>query len=89
MPQANVPKVEVVKQMQNYVSKYVVCPFYSQESHIRIHCEGIEKDNRLQLCFECIAGKQKHKRKYCDSLDNYTNCPLYKAINIQYEEDKR
>lgn len=76
--------------MQHYVSKSVVCPFYSQESQLRIHCEGIGFDNRLQLCFNSLSDKRNFKWRYCECLERYTKCPLYKAIYTKYdEEDKR
>lgn len=74
--------------MKNYVDKYVCCPFYSQEEPLKLHCEGYCKGTRLHIVFDCMERKKSHKKKYCDGLATYKECPFYTVINKQYEEDE-
>ena len=71
--------------MQHYVSKYVVCPFYSQEDSIRIyHIEGIYKGNRVHISFNCNDKLKLHKNRFCDSVSSYKECPIYKLLAEKY-----
>ena len=75
--------------MHYYCSKEVVCPFYSMQDQIRIyHIEGIYKGNRVHIAF---TGKDKlrlHRDRFCDSLDNYKACPIYKLLAEKYGGDR-
>lgn len=73
--------------MQKYVSKYVVCPFYHKEDGVKILCEGFcEATTSLQSTFRCREDLRLHKKKYCEAMNGFKKCPLYPAINRQYEE---
>ena len=75
--------------MQHYVSKEVACPFYSQEDSIRIyHIEGIYKGNRVHISFNGRDRLKLHKKRFCDSLPAYKECPIYKLLNEKYGGDK-
>lgn len=74
--------------MKHYVSKYVVCPFYSQEEPLKLHCEGYRKGNRIQLTFSSNELFEQHKKLYCTELNGYYKCPIYPVIMKQYEEKK-
>ena len=73
--------------MKHYMDNSTVCPFYSQEKELKIHCEGYCKGTRIHLCFDCKERKKKHKKLYCNNIYNYESCPLYPAINEQYKEE--
>ena len=75
--------------MQNYCDKYVVCPFYSQEAALKLHCEGFDIGNRIHLCFDCKERMKAHKQRFCCDIFNYEKCPLYTVIAKQYEESKK
>lgn len=75
--------------MQNYCDKYVVCPFYSQESMLKLHCEGFSVGNRIHICFDCKERMKNHKQMFCYDIYNYENCPLFAVIAKQYEEKKQ
>lgn len=74
--------------MKNYMDKYVVCPFYSQEERLKLHCEGHCKGTRLHTCFDCGERMKAYKRKYCYNLKQYQSCPLYEVIEKQYKGDE-
>ena len=74
--------------MKHYVSTEVVCPFYTQEQALRIHCEGITAGSSIQVSFYKEFLKKLHRRNYCCKTSNYEKCPLYEAIAKQYKEDK-
>lgn len=77
--------------MQNYVSKEVMCPFYKQEElgkgqkPTKIRCEGFCKTCSLQISFGRREQLIMHKERYCNSIEGYTECPLFSVINKQYE----
>lgn len=73
--------------MKNYMDASVVCPFYSQEDNLKLHCEGFNIGTRIHLCFDCKERMKYHKKKYCHNVDGYHNCPLNKVIMPQYKED--
>lgn len=74
--------------MQHYVSKYVVCPFYSQEDSIRIyHIEGISKGNRVHISFNGNTKLKQHRERYCESIEGCKECPLYMLLNQKYGGD--
>lgn len=73
--------------MKNYMDNSTVCPFYSQEKDLKIHCEGYNKWTRFHICFICKEGKKSHKALYCNNLKGYESCPLYPVIMAQYKED--
>lgn len=72
--------------MQHYMDKYVVCPFYSQEEELKLRCEGHCKGTRIHLCFDCKERKKAYKKRFCNSMEGYTQCLLQQAIMQQYEE---
>jgi hypothetical protein len=69
-----------------YSDKYVQCPFYKNEQGVQIHCEGFSENNRLHLWFESKEALTAHKKQYCKNGNSHRKCPLYGAINKQYEE---
>lgn len=71
--------------MKNYMCTEVVCPFYSQEQELKLHCEGYCKGTRLHICFDRKERKKAHKKLYCNSLNGYKDCPLYPVILEQYQ----
>lgn len=73
--------------MKNYSDKSVVCPFYSQEENLKLHCEGYNRGTRLHLCFDCKERMKAHKKKFCHSISGYESCPLNPVIMAQYKED--
>ena len=74
--------------MQNYLDKYVACPFYSQESGSKIRCEGFAEDNSLQTTFATKELLKAHKRRFCYCISKHRECPLYPIINEKYKENE-
>ena len=72
--------------MKNYMDSGTVCPFYSQEKELKIHCEGYCKGTRLHVCFDCTERKKAHKKAFCNNINGYESCPLYPAIMKQYQK---
>ena len=70
--------------MKNYMDKSVVCPFYSQEEPLKLHCEGYSTGNRIHLCFDCKERKVSHKKVFCNDVNGYKQCPLNPVIMKQY-----
>ena len=66
----------------------VKCPFYKCEQKQQLHCEGISSDTRTHLWFVSNDALKKHKEKYCKQTKGCTQCPLYSAIEVHYEEDQ-
>lgn len=74
--------------MKHYVSAEAVCPFYTQEQPLKIHCEGISQGSSIQVSFADKGKKIRHRKHFCSQHSHYEKCPLYEAIAKQYEEDK-
>lgn len=72
--------------MQNYLDKNTVCPFYSQQDNLKIHCEGYSKGNRIQISFENKYLMKEHKKRFCNNIKCYRQCPLYPIIEKQYKD---
>ena len=75
--------------MRGYQSKYVVCPFYHQESGLRIQCEGFCKSCSLQITFENKEDMLCHRKNFCESFERHSKCPLFPVISRQYEKVKK
>jgi hypothetical protein len=73
--------------MKLYVSKEVVCPFYKEEETVRIRCEGFSSKCSLQTTFADHVCLQAHKKRFCNSMERYPECPLYPPIYGQYGDD--
>jgi hypothetical protein len=78
----------MVKTAVDYMDKAVVCPFYILEEKQKIRCEGYCEGTSFHIRFDGKEKKKLHKQKYCKDMKGYENCPLYPAINEQYEEDE-
>ena len=72
--------------MKNYMDNCTVCPFYSQEEGLKLHCEGYCTGTRIHLCFDCKERMKAHKKRYCNNLGGYKMCPLYAVIEKQYKK---
>ena len=72
--------------MRKYNSKEVICPFYHGEEGLKLHCEGFCPSCTLQISFTQRSILRMHKQTHCNSFKGYPQCPLYPAINGQYEE---
>lgn len=70
--------------MANYADAYAVCPFYIRTTNNRIHCEGLQKRNTINLVFEDIKKQYEYLRIYCCSLANYGRCPICEILNRKY-----
>ena len=75
--------------MQHYTAKEVICPFYKKEEQLRLYCEGFCPTCHLQITFTGLRHMYTHKAKHCNSFKGYPQCPLYPAINGQYETAKQ
>lgn len=75
--------------MPNYSDKYVLCPFFREEDHAKIRCEGFAKGNSIQVSFENKELLKAHKRRYCYTIAKHRQCPLYPVINKKYEEEEQ
>jgi hypothetical protein len=73
--------------MKHYESKAVVCPFYHQEQATKIHCDGVSKDNTVQISFTNQEAKNKYRKDFCLNIKTYTKCPIYQAIAKQWEDE--
>ena len=74
--------------MNYYVSCTTVCPFAIKEECQKLHCEGIQKGSMIHLWFSTKEALTNHREKYCTQIKGYSSCPIFQAINKQYEENK-
>ena len=71
--------------MRHKVSKSVLCPFYSCEEDVKIHCEGVEPRTSIHLVFRSPAEFINYRLKYCDK--DFGECRLAKMLYGKYEEE--
>lgn len=69
------------------VSAEAVCPMYKCDEMKKICCDGFEDKIYLQIYFSGVGQKNKYMERYCESMDFYKNCPLYKLAAERFEED--
>ncbi len=73
--------------MKHYSSTAVVCPFYKQEQAMKIHCDGFNKYNTIQVSFKDEDYKREHRERCCLNINNYRNCPVYLMLEAECEVD--
>ena len=69
-----------------YVSKYVVCPYYHRHDDNRICCEGTgsKNTNTINLVFVDSKKLKDYTTKYCCDIQGYNKCIICKALNLKY-----
>ena len=67
----------------DYGSESVVFPFYTDETRNSVSCEDFI-GKTCKRSFENGTIKRAHKKKYCDVLENYENCPHYQEVYKKY-----
>ena len=72
--------------MSQYVSKYVVCPFYRRNDTNRICCEGVSKENTLNIVFESKNDMLGYEKHYCDAMDRHKECLIYQMLSKKWED---
>ena len=60
--------------MGSFISKFVLCPFYREDSTQVIRCEGVEKNTAINITF----GSSKRHREYMEAFC----CNKYKACIV-------
>lgn len=70
--------------MSQYISKYVVCPYYHRHDDNRICCEGTSSRNTINLVFSDSKKLKEYTEKYCENMDNYERCMICQALNTKY-----
>ncbi len=68
-------------------SKFVVCPFYKNDTTNSIVCEGLEKNTTLVQNF----GDVKRKREYLSAIccaRSWCLCYIAEMLNKKYAEDR-
>ena len=72
--------------MSQYVSKYVVCPFYRKHSDNRICCEGTDDDNTINLVFGDSKRLKEYGLSFCNDSKCYKGCMVYQMLNQKYPD---
>lgn len=70
--------------MSQYISKYVVCPFYHRHDDNRICCEGTTSKNTINLVFVDSNKLKAYTFKYCNDIEGYKKCLICRALNSKY-----
>ena len=69
--------------MRQYVSKYVVCPFYRKEEAKKLFCEGVEDGTGLMIQFDSQEHRFQFRERFC-YCENWVNCRLARMLNEKY-----
>jgi hypothetical protein len=72
--------------MSQYVSKYVVCPYYRRHDDNRICCEGTDSKNTntINLVFGDNKKLKDYTTNFCSDIQCYKKCIICKALNMKY-----
>jgi translation initiation factor 2 beta subunit (eIF-2beta)/eIF-5 len=72
--------------MSQYISKYVVCPYYHRHDDNRICCEGtgLKNTNTINLVFVNNKTLKEYTTKYCNDIEGYKRCMICRALNEKY-----
>ena len=73
--------------MSEFVSKYVVCPFYRRHDNNRICCEGTNNTNTINLVFGDSKQLKKYTTTFCESMDNYRRCMICAMLDKKYPDN--
>ena len=71
--------------MSRYISKYVVCPFYSRNDTNRICCEGVSKTNTINLVFEAKERTLDYQRHFCNDIVRHKDCLICQMLTKKWE----
>lgn len=74
--------------MSQYVSKYVVCPFYRKHSDNRICCDGTDESNTINLVFEDSKQLKEYNISFCNDMRFHQGCMVYQMLAAKYPEKK-
>lgn len=72
--------------MKYYESTSVVCPFYTNEDSLRIHCEGNDGSKASHQLFSDRKCREEYKHKYCEN--DYKKCCIAAGILKKWDESK-
>lgn len=70
--------------MSQYISKYVVCPYYHRHDDNRICCEGTDAENTINVVFGDKYRLKEYNKEYCNNVDKYHKCLICKALDQKY-----
>lgn len=69
--------------MRHPQSKSVLCPFYSCEEDVKLHCEGVVPRTSIHLVFRSPSELIEYRKKYCEA--SYGECRLAKRLYEKYD----
>jgi hypothetical protein len=70
--------------MSQFISKYVVCPFYRRHDNNRICCEGTSRDNTINLVFSDQKKLKQYTVAKCESMSGCKSCRIYEMLDRKY-----
>lgn len=70
------------------ISAEVVCPMYKAEEIKKICCEGFADKIYLQTYFAGQKQKENYKKGFCENMQNYKACPIYRLAAKRFEEEQ-
>ena len=72
----------------NYASVDVKCPFYVNEDHTVIICQGVLAGSSAQKhVFKNKKLKESHKQSFCNDIRKYRNCAVCDLIESEIPDD--
>ena len=63
--------------------EHVRCPYYKEDGHQKIRCEGVEGGTALNLTFATAPQHRDYKRRFCRRC--WGDCTIAKMLNEKYE----
>lgn len=67
-------------------SQCAKCAFYQKEDGTRVYCEGLfGEESTIILTFPDRTVCWSHRHRYCNSIKNYTKCPIARILSEKYK----
>ena len=63
----------------------IKCPYFKNDSFNSLNCEGCTQHSYIRQAFESKFDKSNWQKKYCMELSQYKSCPIFKAVDLKYE----
>ena len=65
--------------------KYVLCPYYKDESGQLLRCEGVGPGTVIHLAFDTKKSLREYRGQYCENC--WKKCMIAGALNKKYDSE--
>lgn len=70
--------------MRHKQTKAIMCPFYSCEEDVKLHCEGVIPRTSIHLTFRSPTELLDYRKRYCEA--KFNECRLAHMLYEKYDQ---